>query len=170
MGWHINEVENTVIINEQIIDEFVKSGVVYYRDYDDQIDLDDIDYDEFIDDDGCIIFNDDDMEHMDFISKPIVQQILCNHKVEGDICFSSNDGDNAGCMWGYRFDGKGGMVKLYGKITWHEDEPPARHPHSKSVIAPADAEVIVVKFDFDDLLGLPKLDDKLDGSDLEGGC
>lgn len=77
--------------------------------------------DDVTDENGQLCFNSDHMEHMDFIAthdKIIV--ILKRYEVEGDICFGSLEGDNAGSFWGYRFDGKGGMKYLKGQLIWEE--------------------------------------------------
>lgn len=125
MGWHINEVENTVVITKQLAQELFDSTDRW--DFGDPVSESDImDYGVAFTDDAGVLrlhFNDDDMEHMDFIEDKKVQNILKKHKVKGDICFSSNDGDNSGQSWGYRFDGKGGMVKLEGTLGWTEVNP-----------------------------------------------
>ncbi len=77
---------------------------------------------EYITEDGKLSFNSDHMEHMDYLADSAeIVQVLTEHKVEGDICFGSLDGDNAGSFWGYRFDGKGGMKPLEGTIEWYVD-------------------------------------------------
>lgn len=66
-------------------------------------------------------FNSDHAEHMDYLANEYGQKIIAvlnKHQVRGDICFGSLEGDNAGCFWGYRFDGKGNMKELTGKIVW----------------------------------------------------
>lgn len=71
--------------------------------------------------DGRLSFNGDHMEHMDFLgSNDAMVDVLREHKVRGDICFGSLEGDNAGSFWGYRFDGKGGMTPLAGKVVFEE--------------------------------------------------
>ncbi len=56
------------------------------------------------------------MDYLD--NNPAFTKILCNHKVKGDICFGSLEGDNAGSFWGYRFNGKGQLQKLEGTLVW----------------------------------------------------
>lgn len=56
---------------------------------------------------------------MDYIHFPHVQEVLLKHKVKGDICFGSLEGDNADQFWGYRFDGKGNVQDLEGKLQWY---------------------------------------------------
>lgn len=77
--------------------------------------------DNVTDENGRLYFNSDHMEHMDYLAgNDKVVNILKRYEVEGDICFGSLEGDNAGSFWGYRFDGKGGMKSLQGKLTWDE--------------------------------------------------
>jgi hypothetical protein len=75
---------------------------------------------EVLDEDKHLTFNRDNMEHMDYLSSetPVIP-ILCRHKVKGDICFGSLEGDNEQTFWGYRFDGKGGHKYLEGEIDWY---------------------------------------------------
>ena len=68
---------------------------------------------------GKLTFDPDHMEHMDYLYNEDIQKVLLKYKVKGDICFGSLDGDNAGSFWGYRFDGKGGMSTLEGKLEWY---------------------------------------------------
>lgn len=127
MGWHIHEVKNDVVINKKIARELFDT--LKRWDFGDPVTEHDI-LDggvAFTDSDGTLklYFNSDDMEHMDFVWEEKAQEILKKHKVKGDICFSSGEGDNAGGAWGYRFDGNGGMVKLVAETQWVEvtDEP-----------------------------------------------
>lgn len=74
---------------------------------------------------GRLYFNPDHMEDMDYLASYLasseqVINILKRYEVEGDICFGSLGGDNTGSFWGYRFDGKGGMKSLQGKLVWNE--------------------------------------------------
>jgi hypothetical protein len=128
MGWRINEVKNEVVINKEIAYElFGHEDACIVWDFGEPVSEDDImDYGvAFTDQDGAtrLHFNCDHMEHMDFLHMEWVQDILKKHKVKGDICFSSDDGDNAGDAWGYRFDGEGGMVLLTAERTWVEVVP-----------------------------------------------
>jgi hypothetical protein len=72
---------------------------------------------------GKLYFNTDDNEWMDYVSDDGVQAVLKKYKVKGDICFGSLEGDNAGSFWGYRFDGKGGMQELEGRLCWDKRKP-----------------------------------------------
>lgn len=79
------------------------------------------DLDEVTDENGRLSFNPDHMESMDYLgTHDKALAILKRYKVEGDVCFGSLEGDNAGSFWGYRFDGKGGMQYLKGCLVWKE--------------------------------------------------
>jgi hypothetical protein len=73
---------------------------------------------EVVDEKGILIFNSDHMEHMDFLHEDSVVEVLCKNKAKGRATFGSLDGDNCGQFWGYEFDGKGGMRRLRGSLTW----------------------------------------------------
>ncbi len=114
MGWQIKEVKNTVKINKKIACELYECGAsVCYAWDENGMSVDDI-----VHSDGHLVFNPDHMEHMDYVHEDQIMKVLKKNKVKGDICFSSDDGDNAGKSLGYRFDGKGGMKKLAGKQTF----------------------------------------------------
>ena len=120
MGWNINLVKNTVRVPLQCAREIVQSNTdIGYTISSDHACFDMklekyVWTDSAIDDaveawapGGELYFDYDHMEHMDYVQD--VAEILQKHKVEGDIAFSSGEGDNAGETWCYRFDGKGGM-------------------------------------------------------------
>jgi hypothetical protein len=72
---------------------------------------------------GKLQFNSDHNEHMDYLANhDNMLEILKKHKVKGDICFGSLQGDNDGSFWGYRFDGEGGLKTLTGTILYVEDK------------------------------------------------
>ncbi len=113
MSWSIALLKNDVLISDACAAELAEN----------------VDFGEGPEDvtsDGYLYFNDDHEEHMDFVGDAAVQKILKKHKAEGDICFGSLEGDNAGSFWGYRFDGKGGMTKLNGVVAWQESKPAVR--------------------------------------------
>jgi len=114
--WSIHETVNTVEISKECAKELFEAQA-----YENEIwsDAGDVAYK------GKLCFNEDHYEHMDFIgnNEPMVE-ILKKHKVNGDICFGSLEGDNAGRFWGYRFDGKGGMVELKGVVMYEENHTP----------------------------------------------
>jgi hypothetical protein len=114
MAWTIANIDNNVKITNDIakdIFEKHKDSTGWY------------DVTEFCYHDGIdlkLYFNEDHREHMDFVWE--IEDTLKEHKVEGDITFGSLEGDNAGSFWGYRFDGKGGMKSLKGRLEWNEEE------------------------------------------------
>jgi hypothetical protein len=119
MGWQINLEKNTVQINSQIALALYNCGADICHCWREECDwpmLGGIIYG------GKLVFNPDHMEHMDYVWQPEVLQVLKNFKVKGDICFSSDDGDNRGQKWGYRFDGLGGMQKLKGDSIYKEEK------------------------------------------------
>lgn len=110
--WSIGEVVNTVHITKECAKELFEA-----QEYEGEIwtELEDVEYK------GKLSFNDDHMEHMDFLgTNEKMVEILKKHKVKGDICFGSLEGDNRGQFWGYRFDGKGRMKKLVGHLEFKE--------------------------------------------------
>lgn len=112
MGWHISLLKNEVkITNKKCAEELKK---LRERDYG-PMGIEDVCYD------GWIVFNPDDMEWMDYLSDSKFLNVLKKYKVKGDICFGSEEGDNAGEYWGYRFDGEGECKKLVGNIVWNEE-------------------------------------------------
>lgn len=121
MSWHIKLVTNTVEINKQIAKDLATCGadITYtWESESEELGLDILDHvGLFFDEDSkLLIFNDDHMEHMDYISQQEVQDVLCAHKVKGTIGFISHEGDNQGEIWGYVFDGNGGCEKVDGAI------------------------------------------------------
>lgn len=119
MGWHINLVENTLVVPKKAALEILSSeeneiaGVL--RDYDFDKPAEDF-LRELVDGDGHLVFNSDHMEHMDFVWEESVIEALKKHKAKGDVVFCSHDGDNRGQMWSYHFDGKGGYEHRSGKM------------------------------------------------------
>lgn len=114
MGWHIHLDINNVKINKKIakdIFEATRDNNIWSKE-------DDVMHS------GYLSFNSDHMEHMDYLCwNDSIIQILKNHKVKGQICFTSNEGDNAGRSWGYDFDGKGNMFRLTGSMTYSRVQP-----------------------------------------------
>lgn len=110
MGWSIENLVNEVKISPQCAKELFGA-----QEYEQEIwyELKDVTYK------GKLTFNPDHLEHMDYVHLPHIQEALLKHKVKGDICFGSLEGDNAGEFWGYRFDGKGGVQSLKGTLQWH---------------------------------------------------
>lgn len=119
MGWHINLVENTLVVPREAALEILSSegtniaGVL--RDYDFTAPAKRF-LSELLDEDDHFVFNPDHMEHMDFVWEEDVIDALKRHKAKGDVVFCSHDGDNKGQMWSYHFDGKGGYEHRSGKM------------------------------------------------------
>lgn len=112
MSWSIGELVNTVTISKKCARELF----AVRKNYGTWYSLEDVTYD------GKLNFNGDHMEHMDYLWNEDIQAVLLKYKVRGDVCFGSLEGDNAGSFWGYRFDGKGGMSTLEGKVEWYVKE------------------------------------------------
>lgn len=104
MGWSIHEVKNTVDLPKAAEAPIRKWALK-------TIDIDDVVAD------GKLYFNPDYMEHMDFLWQEGFDVLAKKFKLNGEVCFGSLDGDNAGEFWGYRFvDGL--MTKLIGELRW----------------------------------------------------
>ena len=119
MGWSIAELKNTVEISDECAQELFEkaNSGIWYGVEDVKMGGDNL------------YFDPDHQEHMDFLWDGNAQAILKKHKVEGDICFGSLEGDNAGSFWGYRFDGQGNMTELKGNVSWDVVTPaPAAKP------------------------------------------
>jgi hypothetical protein len=58
---------------------------------------------------GNIYFSRDDYEHMDYLARADVCDVFKTFKAQGEVIFLSAEGDNKGEVWGYQFDGQGGM-------------------------------------------------------------
>lgn len=127
--WSISNLSNTVTFNKEQAVELSKtpeylrvSGYHEYPEFETQAEM----FEEFFEYDYSLenpqefslLFNSDHMEHMDYVLK--VAEKLKEFKVEGDITFGSLNGDNSGSFWGYRFDGKGGIKKLKGSLSFKE--------------------------------------------------
>lgn len=112
MGWSIAVVRNDVVVKKKCAEELFKAQA-----YEEELwyEIGDVSRN------GRLSFNGDHMEHMDYLgNNEAMVAILCKHKVKGDICFGSLEGDNTGSYWGYRFDGKGGMKRLKGRVVFEE--------------------------------------------------
>ncbi len=111
MGWHISCEENTVEISKECAKDLF-AAQKYSEEF--WYELEEVAYR------NKLSFNDDHMEHMDFVWNPHLLAVLQKHKVKGRITFASYEGDNAGRAWGYDFDGEGGVKKLRGhtSVVW----------------------------------------------------
>ena len=114
MGWSIHCVKNTVRIDMEIAEDLLAIA--------DKANRDGLWFStgDIITSPsgGKLYFNPDDMEGMDYVCYKEVQDVLMKHKVMGDICFISEEGDNAGRKWGYRFYCDGTMIKLKAVVLW----------------------------------------------------
>lgn len=113
MSWRIANLVNTVAISKKCAKDLFDASM----EFGDEIWLD---VDSVIED-GKLSFSSDAMEHMDYLWNDHIQAVLLKHKVSGDVCFGSLEGDNAGSFWGYRFDGKGVVINLKGELSWKGD-------------------------------------------------
>jgi hypothetical protein len=93
MSWSIDLQYNSLKLNEAAINALFEYRAENYDD--------DMDY--VVDEDGYIMFNSDDMEHMDFLWDHAVQDIITLNSCSGTVIFSSSEGDNKGKFWGYVF-------------------------------------------------------------------
>lgn len=113
MSWTVNVVEDTVKISKAKI-KAANTALM---------NVDSNDYfsyaGEAIDEDGCLIINDDAQEHIDLFGNDegLLKEFL-KFKPKGKLCFSSEEGDNAGDAWGYEFDGKGNVNYLTRVVEW----------------------------------------------------
>jgi hypothetical protein len=115
MAWNIGVIVNTIVVPEEFKFEF------------DQIMEDNFCDEPFDVYQSKIEMIEDYMEHMDTFPRlaveyPQVAELFEKYKVNGDICFSSAEGDNKGSQWGYRFQ-DGVMTKLVGKTIFDQDQP-----------------------------------------------
>lgn len=112
--WRIGLLESSIKVDKKLQTKLFKlneyEGDLWY------------DKDYIVNCTGHLAFDEDHMEHMDYLWREDVQECLREGKAKGRALFGSLDGDNAGSFWGYEFDGKGGMKKLTGEIVWKEDE------------------------------------------------
>lgn len=130
MGWHIHLVLNTVKIDSEIALALYKCDAQVRFAWEQECSFPML---EGIINNGKLVFNYDHLEHMDYVWEPEVLEVLCKFKVQGDVCFTSHDGDNAGESWGYHFDGKGNQTDLIRRTgAW--EETGTCHPRGKGVL------------------------------------
>lgn len=119
MSWRIALVKNEPVISKNCaLDLFMAQLHLPEETGDVWNDEDEVTYN------GKLAFNSDHREHMDFLHDDDcgLADILCKHKVKGDICFADTEAHTEGRFWGYRFDGNGGMKRLRGRLVWEERE------------------------------------------------
>ena len=91
MGWQIDLVKNTVEVPEDYAGKLFDAAPEYFMDED------------YVLDEGELVFDDDAMEYKDYIHDDRILAVLKEAKVNGSIAFSSNEGDNRGTWWAYDF-------------------------------------------------------------------
>src|ERR1700722_19588905 len=102
MGWNICLIKNEVAISAACAEALFKA-----QEYKNEIWWNA----KGVTNGGKLSFNYDHKEHMDYLDKEHIQEVLKEHKVQGIILFCCADGEFAGYVWGYEFDGLGGMVE-----------------------------------------------------------
>lgn len=110
MSWRIGVYSNDLFISDACAADLFELGTaeeLWYSPH------------EVRDTNGTLGFNEDHMEHMDYLCRSDIQNVLRKHKVNGTVTFHSTEGDNAGSAWGYRFeDGK--LTELVGELVFRE--------------------------------------------------
>lgn len=119
MGWHIHTNKNTLKISEECAKDLLladaEENYSCVFEWDESWGKVENNIDYVRGDDGTIQFNDDHMEHMDYLHEAHIQAVLLKHKVNGVVEFLDVEGDNRGTRWSYTF--KDGVVKTKeGKI------------------------------------------------------
>ena len=112
--WSIALLENTVMITSECAEELFENAQEYQEDI--WWESDDVIYG------GKLRFNPDHQEHMDFLWRKEIQELLKKYRVEGRICFADVEGDSSGSFWGYQFDGQGNLENLKGKVVWSVED------------------------------------------------
>lgn len=137
MGWRINLVKNDLPLSPELEAEInsmkeSQSGISTRN--------------------GLIYFNPSHMEWMDYMWWEDVQDVLARHKANGEVLFSSSDGDNAGQAWGYRFtDGVPTKLVRNADGEWivddgedHSLKPTGGRPASLTEAARGDTVAVAV--------------------------
>jgi hypothetical protein len=116
MSWRVHVLKNTLRVDVAALDELRSADdVVVDLDLDT---YDDGDGDEAVEDGRTTLYFDEDhMEHIDWLWRDGVPDILIRHNAEGEVLFGQLEGDGGPKFWGYRFD-KTGIRQLSGKISW----------------------------------------------------
>lgn len=116
MSWRVSVLKNTLRVDVAALDELRSVDDVVIDVY-----QDDYDFEErsVADKDGrtTLYFDEDHMEHIDWLWNDGVAEILTRHNAEGEVLFGQVEGDGGPRFWGYRFD-RSGMKKLHGEIAW----------------------------------------------------
>ncbi len=155
MGWHINLVKNELPISEDMARD-ISTLPEYYS---------------ITVQDGKLFFNRGHLEHMDYMWHEDLQGILAEHRANGEVLFSSSDGDNAGQAWGYRFE-DGVFTKLVrAKGEWiaddgqdHSVEETGNRPATLEEAQPGDTVAVAVIY-----MGLTSYEESTVGDILPDG-
>ena len=126
MAWSINVIKNSVIILDIEIQKEIIKKIAEMMGYDDPYDAD-LSVERTFNRDGKIMFHEDDMEHMDFLThNDQICGIIASSGAEGEVCFGSFEGDNKGSFWGVSFK-EGTWTRLKAgldDISWKEVPAP----------------------------------------------
>lgn len=93
MSWSIGLIKNTVVVPKEFEEELLKCSSEY----------DELFYEEALDQNGKLIFDPDHMEHMDYLWREDILDVLFKAKVNGTIAFASVEGDDSGEWWAHDF-------------------------------------------------------------------
>lgn len=91
MSWNIDLIDNTVEVPEEFAGKLFNAAPDFFMDED------------YVLDDGELIFDDDAMEYKDYVHDDRILAVLKEAKVNGRIAFADNEGDNRGTWWSYNF-------------------------------------------------------------------
>jgi hypothetical protein len=111
MGWQISVQTNELVIPKEFRSKFVELA----EENDQYISI--AEKDSNWSKEGNVQFNDDAMEHMDFLWDDWVTELQKEMKAVGDVVFMSAEGDNSGDIWGYSFKEDGTIKRLKGVVN-----------------------------------------------------
>jgi hypothetical protein len=92
MSWNIDLIDNTVMVPAEFAEKLYEAADEYFMG-DDCV----------LDEHGFLMFDDDAMEHKDYLHDDRILAVLKEAKVKGRIVFSDNEGDKRGTWWSYTF-------------------------------------------------------------------
>lgn len=118
MGWYINLIENELPISDE-----AAADIVAIEDYNLPKENERVL-------DGKLRFQMKHKEWMDYVWNKSILDVLLKHKANGQVLFSSSDGDNKGKTWGYRFtDGVlAELVRVNGEWIADDGQDHTQHP------------------------------------------
>lgn len=108
MAWNIAVLKNTLRMDDHVAEELVAAAeenyhlIGYSHEY-------------------GIEFDEDAMEHMDFLHESWADKILSHSSANGEVIFYSAEGDDRGTAWGYRYQ-RGRKTALDGELMFVEKE------------------------------------------------